>query len=34
MDHIGSAHNDHELAVLMTKVQQIIDKDQYSPRLR
>lgn len=30
MDHIGSAHNDHELAVLMTKAQQIINKDQYS----
>ena len=30
MDHVGSAHTDHELAVLMAQAQRIIDKDQYA----
>lgn len=34
MDHIGSAHNDHELVILMTNTQQIINKEQYNLRLQ
>lgn len=30
MDHVGSVHTDHELAVLMAQAQRIIDKDQYA----
>lgn len=30
MDHVGSAHTDHELAVLMAQAQRIIGKDQYA----